>query len=201
MSAPKKPENLWVIATGNAGKLHEFRGIFESVAEIRGLGDFKTFEPAIEDADTFLGNAKKKAEVAIKALGRPCLADDSGLVVPALGGAPGIHSARYAGEAATSEDNINKLLSEMAAFEGDDRRAYFFCALCLLYPDGHMVSSEGRVDGVIRKARSGDGGFGYDPVFEPLDFDGATMAEISREEKASISHRGRAARTLLTKLR
>lgn len=190
----------WVVATGNAGKLREFRGIFEGVANVSGLSEFDQFEPAVEDADTFLGNARKKAEVAVSALGLACLADDSGLVVPALGGAPGIYSARYAGEDATSEDNIDKLLADMANFEGEARRAYFFCALCLLHPDGHAFSSEGRVDGVIRTTRSGDGGFGYDPIFEPLEFKGLTMAEISRDEKASISHRGRAARALLAKL-
>ena len=128
------------------------------------------------------------------------LADDSGIVVPALGGAPGVRSARYAGPSATDEENLDKLLDEMSG--EDDRRAAYVCVLALVEPDGAERLFEGRCEGRLVTSPRGSGGFGYDPAFVPDDLDGAdrTMAEIAPAEKDAISHRGRAARSLAAAL-
>jgi XTP/dITP diphosphohydrolase len=154
-----------------------------------------------EDGDTFAENALIKARAVAAALGAPALADDSGIVVDALGGAPGVRSARYAGEAATDEQNLHKLLDEMNGT--DDRRAAYVCVLALVDPAGSERLFEGRCEGRLAHAPRGSGGFGYDPAFLPDDLDGPerTMAEIAPAEKDAISHRGRAARSLAAALR
>jgi XTP/dITP diphosphohydrolase len=153
-----------------------------------------------EDADDFLGNARLKAAALAEATGLPALADDSGLEVDALGGAPGVHSARYAGETATDHDNVVKLLDELEREPAGERSARFWAVIVLRWPDGRELVAEGAVEGTIAATPRGDGGFGYDPVFVPVEGDGRTFAEMTAEEKHHISHRGRALRSLADQL-
>ena len=155
-----------------------------------------------EDGVTFAENAAAKALTAARATGRPAVADDSGIEAAALGGAPGVRSARFAGEHASDEENLAKLLHDVPA-EGDRRVAYV-CVLAYAEPAdaGQPQLFEARCEGTLADSARGQGGFGYDPAFLPLDFaDGRTMAELSHEEKDAISHRGRAARALAAWLR
>jgi XTP/dITP diphosphohydrolase len=153
-----------------------------------------------EDGATFTDNALLKARAVAAATGGAALADDSGIVVEALGGAPGVRSARFAGEDATDGQNLAKLLSEMRGAE--DRRAAYVCVLALVEADGSERLFEGRCEGRLAEAPRGTGGFGYDPAFVPDDLDGPerTMAELEPAEKDAISHRGRAARALAAAL-
>lgn len=155
-----------------------------------------------ETGDTLLDNARLKAQALAAATGRPAIADDSGLEVEALGGAPGVWSARYAGEGVTYADNVAKLLAELAALPdgGGERRAAFRTVALVAYPDGTEVWAEGTVPGRIAESARGEGGFGYDPVFVPDEGDGRTFAEVAPEEKNAVSARGRAFRALAAKL-
>ncbi len=155
----------------------------------------------VEDADTLIGNARLKAEAIMAATGEAALADDTGLEVDALGGAPGVHSARYAGIEHDDDRNVAKLLHELADVPGPDRTARFRTVLVLVAPDGRELITEGVAEGRIATRRSGVDGFGYDPVFVPDDGDGRTFARMTRAEKAAISHRGRALRALVAALR
>jgi XTP/dITP diphosphohydrolase len=149
-----------------------------------------------ETGATFAENAALKAVAAARATGRATVADDSGIEAVALGGAPGIRSARFAGEAASDEENLAKLLRDVPA--GGDRRVAYVCALAYADPDGERGVVEGRCEGVLAEEPRGSGGFGYDPAFVPTELgDGRTMAELDPDEKHAISHRGRAARALL----
>jgi XTP/dITP diphosphohydrolase len=152
----------------------------------------------VEDGDTLLDNARLKAVALVAATGLAAVADDTGLEVDALGGAPGVYSARYAGEDVTYADNVAKLLSELAKQPdaGGARRARFRTVALVAFPDGSELWAEGVVEGSITEVASGQGGFGYDPVFAPLDDDGRTFAEMTAQEKHDISHRGRAFRSL-----
>jgi XTP/dITP diphosphohydrolase len=153
-----------------------------------------------ETATTFKGNALIKARAAAVATGRPALADDSGIEAAALGGAPGVFSARYAGDSATDEENLAKLLREVP--RDGDRRVAYVCVLVVVDPEGGELVAEGRCEGELTHDPRGDGGFGYDPAFVPADSDdGRTMAELEPGEKDAISHRGRAARAMLEQLR
>ncbi|MCJ7594014.1 MAG: XTP/dITP diphosphatase [Desulfobacterales bacterium] len=184
-----KRRNL-VLATRNQGKILEFRELFSGFdVEIRGLMDFGPIPPVSEEGETFEENAYQKAFFTAKVLGLAALADDSGLVVEALGGAPGVRSARYAGEGASDEANNRKLLEAMEGM--DNRKAAFECVIALAVPRGPALIYEGRCEGEITREGLGANGFGYDPAFyyPPLK---KTFAQISREEKNSISHRGRA---------
>jgi len=157
----------------------------------------------VEDGDSFEANALIKARAAHEALGGAVIADDSGIESYDLDGAPGIYSARYAGEGASDEDNLDKLLREVDAADGE-RRAAYVCVLALIDEDSTERIFEATCTGALLRERRGDGGFGYDPIFVPDDTgpdDGRTMSEISRAEKNEISHRGRAARLLLAHLR
>jgi XTP/dITP diphosphohydrolase len=157
--------------------------------EIKNLDDFGPTPPVTEDGDTFDDNAYKKASFTSKVLGLPALADDSGLEVEALGGVPGVHSARYAGPDATDEENNLKLLREM---EGKpNRAAAFMCVISIAVPSGPALTYEARCEGVISETPAGDEGFGYDPVFyyPPLK---KTFAQMTAQEKNSVSHRGKA---------
>ena len=182
--------NIIVLATNNQNKVREFRELIKGTGvEVKCLKDFGPMPEAVEDGQTFDDNAYKKSSHYARVLGLPCLADDSGLVVDALDGAPGVYSARYAGEDATDTENCDKLLREM---EGKtDRSAHFMCVLSLATPGGPALTWEGRCDGEITTERRGESGFGYDPVFYYPDF-GKTFAEVSMEQKSSVSHRGRA---------
>ena len=177
-----------VLATRNRGKVKEFAEMLRDFpVEIKCLADFGPIPEAVEDGATFDDNAYKKASFTAKVLGLPAMADDSGLVVEALGGAPGVYSARYAGDKATDSDNIAKLLQEMAGKE--NRKAAFECVISIAVPSGPALTYEGRCEGEILAAPRGDDGFGYDPVFfyPPL---GKTFAELDLAEKNRVSHRG-----------
>jgi XTP/dITP diphosphohydrolase len=157
--------------------------------EVRSLNDFGPIPEAIEDGETFDENAYKKALHTAKILGLPAIADDSGLVVEALNGEPGVYSARYAGENATDAENCNKLLKSLQKIE--NRRAHFQCVLSIAVPSGPALTYEGRCDGVIIDDSRGNNGFGYDPIFYFEEL-GKTFAELSMEEKNRVSHRGKA---------
>lgn len=179
-----------VLATRNEGKISEFRVLLEGFGiEIRSLKDFGPIPMVEEDGQTFEDNAYKKAQFTARVLGFPALADDSGLVVKALDGLPGVRSARFAREDASDEENNLKLLKAMEGME--NREAYFMCVLAIAVPSGPALIYEGRCDGVITEVLTGNQGFGYDPLFyhEPLK---KTFAQMSTEEKNQVSHRGRA---------
>lgn len=181
---------MLVIATTNQNKLKEFKEILKDLdIEVRSLADFGPIPEVIEDGETFDDNAYKKAWQTAKILGLPTIADDSGLVVEALNGAPGVYSARYSGEDATDEKNVTKLLSELKGVE--NRKAQFQCVLSIAVPSGPALTYEGNCEGAIIDERRGDNGFGYDPVFYFEEFD-KTFAELSMDEKNKVSHRGKA---------
>jgi XTP/dITP diphosphohydrolase len=184
-----------VLATRNKGKIAEFKTLLSGFPiEMKSLNDFGPIPEVVEDGKTFEDNAYKKAHFTAKVLGFPALADDSGLVVEALGGQPGVFSARYAGEGAGDEANILKLLKAMEGVS--DRRAAFECIIAIAVPRGPALIYGGRCEGEIARGRTGKNGFGYDPVFfyQPL---AKTFAEMSQEEKNRASHRGKAMAKLL----
>ncbi len=184
-----------VAATRNDHKLRELGEILAGVELVPLPADF---EPPPENGDTFEANALIKARAARERAGEPAFADDSGIEARALGGAPGVRSARYAGEGATDEENLSKLLREVEA-AGQDRRVAYVCVIAYLDDDGTEYLFEGRCEGELAREPRGGGGFGYDPAFVPEETahaDGRTMAELSPAEKHAISHRGRAARLL-----
>jgi XTP/dITP diphosphohydrolase len=189
-----------IFATGNRHKLREMRELLPG-AELEALSAGVELPP--EDGESFAAIALEKARAAHRATGGPALGDDSGIGAVGLGGRPGIHSARYGGEGASDEENLEKLLHEVAA-AGDERRAYYICALALVDEHGEERVFEARCDGVLIEERRGEGGFGYDPAFVPDatgPLDPRTYSEIDQEEKNEISHRGRAARLLARHLR
>ncbi len=182
--------SILVIATRNENKLREFREVLKDLQiEVRSLNDFGPIPEAIEDGATFDENAYKKAIHTAKVLGLPAIADDSGLVVEALDGEPGVYSARYAGEKATDEENCNKLLHALQGV--NNRKAYFQCVLSIAVPSGPALTYEGRCNGIIIDDKRGHNGFGYDPIFYFEEL-GKTFAELSMEEKNTVSHRGKA---------
>ncbi len=185
----KKQQTL-VIATRNKGKTAEIRDLLDNFpVTIKNLDDFGPIPEVVEDGETFDDNAYKKASFTARVLGYPALADDSGLIVDALDGAPGVHSARYAGPDATDEVRYQKLLKELE--NEPNRKAAFMCVISIAVPAGAALTYEGRCEGLIANAPSGDQGFGYDPVFfyPPLE---KTFAELTMSEKSGISHRGKA---------
>ncbi len=186
-----------VLATANPHKALEIGPLLAGFDVVPRPADLADVD---ETADTLEGNARLKAEAVAAFSGELAVADDTGLEVDALGGRPGVWSARYAGEGATYADNVAKLLAELAGVSVADRRARFRTVVVARAPDGRELVAEGTVDGQITLAPRGDGGFGYDSVFVPDDGDGRTFAEMSMAEKATISHRGRAFRTLAASL-
>ena len=181
-----------VIATRNKAKTSEIRELLKKhPLIIRNLDDFGPLPPVVEDGHTFEQNAYKKASFTARVLGFPALADDSGLLVDALNGAPGVHSARYAGPEATDEDRCRKLLQEMK--NAYNRKATFVCAISIAVPGGPALTYAGRCKGIITESAKGNNGFGYDPLFyyPPLK---KTFAELTRQEKGRVSHRGKALR-------
>jgi XTP/dITP diphosphohydrolase len=187
------------LASGNAGKLKEFQilaGISGRDCELELLPGFAEFPEFAETAPTFAENAAGKALYYSRGRNDIVFADDSGLVVPALDGAPGVLSARYAGPGASNEQKIAKLLGEMNGLEGGQRKAYFVCVIAAVRHGCALAIVSERVDGEILEAPRGTGGFGYDPVFffSPL---GKSFAELRPEEKSQHSHRGKAFRRLL----
>jgi XTP/dITP diphosphohydrolase len=179
-----------VLASRNPGKTYEIKDLLKDYpVRIRNLDEFGPIPEVEEDGDTFDENAYKKASFTARVLGLPALADDSGLVVEALDGAPGVHSARYAGNSASDAQRCQKLLAEMK--DKTNRRAAFECVISIAAPTGPALTYEARCEGLITEKPVGENGFGYDPVFyyPPLE---KTFAEMTREEKGRVSHRGKA---------
>jgi len=193
--------NRLVVATTNKGKLAELAPMLRSLGyETCGLADFPDIPEAVEDGATFTENAQKKASHYAKATGMDALADDSGLCVEALDGAPGVHSARFAGEEANDEQNNRALLLQLQGVE--NRSAYFACVLCLVRHDKPAAVMEGRCEGHIAEAPRGTDGFGYDPLFiaNHPSAEGRTFAEAPSDLKRKLSHRAAALRALRTML-
>jgi XTP/dITP diphosphohydrolase len=196
-----------VLATRNAGKLHEYRRMFDQLGtEIESL-DRAEVDPGLElpeDGDTFVANALSKTQALHRLIGGWVMGDDSGLEVDALGGAPGVYSARYAGHGGKGSErdraNCGKLLIELNDTPDDKRTARFVCVIVLLGPDGQKLIARGTCEGRIIRAPRGTSGFGYDPVFLPRDHI-QTMAELPMDQKNAISHRGRALKKLVEVLR
>ena len=187
-----------IIASGNAGKLREIRAILgEKFAEIYSMKEAGIDHETVEDGNTFMENALKKAREMAQISGSAALADDSGICVDALGGAPGVYSARFCGKHGDDEAN-NRLLVEKMRSQAD-RRAHYACSVALVFPDGREVCAEGKLYGEIVDIPKGEGGFGYDPYFYLPDY-GCTAAELSAEEKNKISHRAVALQALLRQL-
>jgi XTP/dITP diphosphohydrolase len=188
-----------IFATANKHKLREMRELLPEL-DLKALPDGVELPP--EEGDSFASIALEKARTAYAASGEAAIGDDSGIEAAGLGGRPGIHSARYGGPGASDEENLEKLLREVAA-AGDERRAAYHCALALVEADGSERVFEARCEGRLIERPRGEGGFGYDPAFVPDDTgpdDERTMSELSQAEKNEISHRGRAARLLAAHL-
>lgn len=192
-----------VLATNNAHKVAEITTALDFPGwRFKTLRELGIRSDPEEDADTFLGNARIKAHAAHEASGGlAALADDSGLIVDALDGAPGVFSSRYAGEDATDADNNAKLLAELADVPDGKRTARFACTLVFIDEDGSETTATGTVEGFIGHDERGNEGFGYDPLFWPDIFDGScTLAQVSQDRKNTVSHRGNALRALRAKL-
>jgi XTP/dITP diphosphohydrolase len=192
----------FVLATANPDKAEEIGAILLEIAP-----DFELVPRPADVADvdetgaTLLDNARLKATALVAATGLPALADDTGLEVTALGGAPGVHTARFAGPTASYADNVAKLLDALAEVGGMARRARFVTVAVAAWPGGREIAATGVVDGRIAEQARGTNGFGYDPVFEPVEGDGRTFAELEPADKHALSHRGRAFRALAVQLR
>jgi XTP/dITP diphosphohydrolase len=200
-------DQVYVLASGNRGKLREISAMLEPLGfVVRPQSDWQVPE-AEETASTFIENSLIKARQAARFTGLPSIADDSGLVVPSLNGAPGIYSSRYAGNDADDKANYRKLLAELSGTQGQDRSAYFFCAMVLLQSadDPAPLLASGRWHGHILTSPQGNGGFGYDPVFgvSATAPNGSQLsaAELSVADKSLVSHRGRALRELVRQIR
>lgn len=195
-------DNTIVLASGNKGKLAEFTALFADFGvQVKAQSAWGVESP-VEDGLSFVENALIKARHAANETGLPALADDSGISVKALNGAPGIYSARYAGPDASDQDNIAKLLQDLDVLGSDDRSACFHCVLVYVRTadDPVPLIAHGQWPGTILRQASGEGGFGYDPVFHVTDRQ-CTAAQLSKQEKNAISHRGQAIRLLIEQLR
>jgi len=197
----KLPTTL-LLGTTNRKKIVELRPALEPLGFT--LVDLSSMSDRIEvdeTGETFIENARLKAALQAKHYGLYTLGEDSGLCVPALGGRPGVYSARYAGIGAGDEANNDKLLEEMAGLQGDQRAAYYVSTMCLASPDGDfLIEAEGQCWGRILEARRGTGGFGYDPLFEIVEYS-QTFAELGLSEKNALSHRGKAIRQFAKQFR
>ena len=202
MSGPGAGPLRLVLASANPDKVKEIVAVLSAALPVELLPRPEAVPEVVEDADTLVGNARLKARALTAATQTAAVADDTGLEVEALGGAPGVYSARYAGESATYADNVAKLLRELAVLYkgGGARRASFRTVALVAFPDGSEVWAEGVLSGTIAAEGRGTNGFGYDPVFVPDGGDGRTFAEMRPEEKDAVSHRGRAFRALASKL-
>lgn len=199
----ERPRLSLVAATANPDKLSEIRSILAEAGGVELLPRPAGVPDVEETGETLEENARLKAAAIAGATGRPAVADDTGIEVEALGGAPGVYSARYAGESATYADNVRKLLSALSSLPdvGGARRARFRTVAMVCFPDGREIWREGAVDGCIAAEARGASGFGYDPVFIPDEGDGRSFAELTPDEKHAVSHRGRAFRALAEALR
>lgn len=187
------------LATKNAGKVREIAAIIAE-SSIQLIGPDPSWTPPPEDDETYLGNALEKARSLVAAMGIPCLADDSGIEVDALGGRPGPRSARFAGECATDAQNLAQLINALGDLPDEQRTARYRCVAVLVTPDGDERIAEATVEGRIISEPRGSGGFGYDPGFVAVG-EARTMAELTPQEKDAISHRGKAFRALIPALR
>jgi XTP/dITP diphosphohydrolase len=197
------PGRTFVMASANVDKAAEIAAILADVPGLTLLPRPADVPDVEETGETLEDNARLKARALCDATGRSAVADDTGLEVEALGGAPGVYSARFSGEGATYAANVAKLLAELervGATEPSQRRARFRSVAFVAHPDGTEVWVEGQVTGVITPEARGSGGFGYDPLFAPDGFDGRTFAQMTPEEKHAVSHRGRAFRALAERL-
>ena len=197
------PKATVVVATGNAHKVTEIEAILAPVmpgVTFHALGELGDFPDPIENGDTFTENAIIKAQAACEETGLPAVADDSGLVVDALSGEPGIMSARWAGVHGDDARNNAKLMREMDGVADEDRTARFHSSVVLIYPDGTVLTGEGDCEGAIGREPRGENGFGYDPLFWPVETPGRTMAELDPAEKNAISHRAHALADLARQL-
>ncbi len=188
-----------VLATANPHKTEEIRQVL-SAFDVELLPRPEDVPDVDETDDTLEGNAYLKAHALARATGVPAIADDTGLFVDALGGLPGVLSARYAGEGATFDDNVNKVLAELENVAPKDRTARFRTVIALANPDGTWWWVDGSVEGTVLPRRRGQHGFGYDPIFAPLGEGGRSLAELSAEEKNALSHRGNALRAFAARL-
>jgi XTP/dITP diphosphohydrolase len=184
-----------VFATGNLGKLREASEILGEGFELVSLADVGITEDIPETGETLRENSLQKAQYVLEHCGCDCFADDTGLEVDALGGAPGVYTARYAGDDKDFNKNMDKVLQELQGLEGEARRARFKSVITLML-DGEPHFFEGTLEGIIADEKSGNGGFGYDPIFIADEFPGQTLADISEDQKNDISHRGKALRTM-----
>ena len=196
--SPLEPMIELVCASANPDKVAEMAGVLAGQAVL--LPRPAAMGEVAEDADTLMGNAMLKARAVCDFAGAAALADDTGLEVDALGGAPGVYSARYAGPDASYADNLARLLAEMRDVPPSQRTARFRTAAAVCFPDGTSVVAEGVVEGAITSGRRGTGGFGYDPVFAPAEAGGLTFSEMGPAAKNAMSHRARALRALLEML-
>jgi len=192
-----------VVATRNPGKLREIQRILQDLPlEVRSIQAYPHLEPVAEDAPTYEGNAVRKAVAAARATGEVALADDSGLEIDALGGWPGVHSARFLGEEATDADRNTEVLRRLEGVPLERRTARYRAVIAVALPDGRVETFEGTCEGIIALEPRGGGGFGYDPIFYLPEL-GRTVAELAPEEKDRLSHRGKAlaqARAFLERL-
>jgi XTP/dITP diphosphohydrolase len=201
-STQPRPRRL-VLATRNPHKITELQAILNEAdlnVELVGTDAFSDVPDVKETGTTFAANALLKAHAVAQATGLPAIADDSGLCVDVLGGAPGIFSARWAGGHGDDKANLDLLLAQLSDVDNPHRAAHFACAAALALPDGTERVAEGSLHGTLRHTPAGTGGFGYDPILQP-DGDSRTCAEMAPEEKHAISHRGRAFRALSTAIR
>ena len=197
------PAKTVVVATGNAHKVTEIEAILAPVmpgVSFYALGELGEFPEPVENGDTFTENAVIKAQAACEETGLPAVADDSGLVVDALSGEPGIMSARWAGVHGDDARNNAKLMREMEGVADEGRTARFHSSVVLIWPDGSVVTGEGDCEGTIGREPRGENGFGYDPLFWPAETPGRTMAELEPAEKNAISHRAHALADLARQL-
>jgi XTP/dITP diphosphohydrolase len=191
-----------VLATANPDKAREISAVLlEAGVDVELLPRPADVPEVEEDGDTLEDNARLKAVALCRATGLPAIADDTGLEVDALDGAPGVYSARFAGETATYADNVAKLLDALRDVPTAQRQARFATVALACWPDGREVAAIGEVEGVIALEARGTGGFGYDPLFVPIEGDGRSFGEMASTEKHALSHRGRAFRTLADGLR
>ena len=193
--------SVLVLATRNKGKIEEVQRLISQHAphiQLRSVADFD-LEDVEETGTTFEENAILKATTIARQTGLPSLADDSGIAIDALGGAPGVYSARWSGVHGDDGANITKVLTEMDHVSDSERGAQFVCVIALALPDGRHLTVRGEVEGKVRRSPIGDYGFGYDPIFQPAGFD-ITTAQMDPETKDSISHRGKALREIAPKI-
>lgn len=190
----------FIIASNNRGKVAELDRILNplGISAVTASQAGVSLDDVEETGTTFAENAYIKAAAAFKKTGKPSVADDSGLMVDALNGEPGVYSARYAGEGATDSDRIEKLLKNLSGVPTEKRTAHFVSSICCVIDEDTVITAQGTCDGIISEKPIGSGGFGYDPVF--LTAGGKSFAQLSSEEKDAISHRGKALRELAAKL-